>query len=287
MPGEVWVRVVLMLGALIALFLGLGIFVQSEASQPVGAGIARVFALLNLQDSAETAGPECPKTGQSKYMPFGRPRPQETPQEAGNDSSNSGSESSQDNSNNSSGGTGSVPGSSSGPSSSNFPSGGIRIDSGAFEWLFWLAVIIAALVVIALIYYLISSRSGRLTYRESGGGGFSGGGGVAVYASPSDALTEAERLAALGQYREALRMLYSGILHRLSQLGLIELEKRRTNWELLRLLHQRGEQEIHNHLLPLTQLFERAWYGQTPISAGEYQSARQATQQILGGAKSA
>ena len=62
---------------------------------------------------------------------------------------------------------------------------------------------------------------------------------------------------------------------------MIDVEKNRTNWEVLRVLKTGGHGAVHQTLVPVTQLFDKAWYGENEISASEYHTARDATESIM------
>lgn len=249
---------------------------HSGSVQPQGQGIKVAFSFLSLQASGSA---NCQKTTENPYSPFNIGVKKNSQSQSGNSGN---------------GQTSSNPAQQNNPPPSQQPPGSnesspppTAINQGIFDFLSWLAIIVLAIILIFLLYLLFKNALGRAIYREGSPSGSGGSSGIGArgFASPRDAFQMAEDLAAQGKYREALRLLYQGALGQLASLGVIDWEKRRTNWELLRLLEQRGQLEIHKNLIPMTQVFERAWYGERPITAAEYQMARQAMQSILGGVK--
>lgn len=249
---------------------------HSGSGEPLRQGGRIAFSFLSLQSSSTE---NCDKAAQNPYSPFNNGVKKNSQSQSGNSGN---------------GQTSSNPAQQNNPPPSQQPpennAGSLPpapINQGLFDFLSWLAIIALAIILIFLLYMLFKNVLGRPIYREgsASGAGGSSGMGTQGFASPRDAFHMAEDLAAQGKYREALRLLYQGVLGQLASLGVIDWEKKRTNWELLRLLEQHGQLEIHKNLMPMTQVFERAWYGVRPISAAEYQMARQATQSILGGVK--
>jgi hypothetical protein len=277
MGREVWIRASLVFGTLLCVFITLGVWTYSGSREPLGQGINASFSFLSLQQSGSA---NCVDQSQNPYSPLGSGQKKNSPSQSGNHGTRQGSSSSSDQPN--------TPPSSQQPSNNNIGSSPpAAINQSIFDFLSWLAIIALAIILIFLLYMLFKNVLGRPMYREgsASGAGGSSGMGIQGFASPRDAFQMAEDLAAQGKYREALRLLYQGVLSQLAVLGVIDWEKRRTNWELLRLLQQHGQVEIHKNLMPMTQVFERAWYGETPITLAEYQMARQVTQSILGGVK--
>lgn len=79
----------------------------------------------------------------------------------------------------------------------------------------------------------------------------------------------AEKAAARGEYREAMRCLFQSILENLDEQGVINRLENKTNLEYL--------DEVERHLpqyapvfTDLVRQFDRAWYGLTPIDSAQY-----------------
>lgn len=77
---------------------------------------------------------------------------------------------------------------------------------------------------------------------------------------PPDALGYAERLAAAGRFREAVRALFGGAARTLVEAGVISRAKTRTNGELLADVHESAP-ALAADLGGLAGIFESAWYG--------------------------
>ena len=90
---------------------------------------------------------------------------------------------------------------------------------------------------------------------------------------PAELIEEAKRLAAAGQYREAIRFSFIAAILDLSRKKILTAEPARTNRDYLHALRQRED------LLPvfarLTGLFEEFWYGQKEASLEDYANVGQ------------
>lgn len=87
--------------------------------------------------------------------------------------------------------------------------------------------------------------------------------------SSEEALRRAEDAAKRGNYREALRYLYRGLLLLLAERGLIKYGEATTNWEYVGALSLSAA-EFEPFLAKSTMLFERRWYGLVPATAADY-----------------
>jgi len=89
----------------------------------------------------------------------------------------------------------------------------------------------------------------------------------------SDAwLSEADRLAANSQFREALRCAYLAVLGKLHHAGAIEYRPEYTNIEHLR--SYKGSPEGESYLRKITLAFERSWYGFHELTSSSYLAQR-------------
>lgn len=75
----------------------------------------------------------------------------------------------------------------------------------------------------------------------------------------SDLLAEAERLARTGDVRGAIRKAYIALLCELSDRNIIRLAQHKTNRDYLEAVRERAK--LFQAMRPLTQNFERHWYG--------------------------
>lgn len=83
----------------------------------------------------------------------------------------------------------------------------------------------------------------------------------------------AQREAARGEYRLALRYAYLALLRRLDERELIRLDRDRTNWELV---GQVSDEALREELASATRLFEARWYAGRPAAEQEYRQLREA-----------
>lgn len=94
-------------------------------------------------------------------------------------------------------------------------------------------------------------------------------------------LQRADEEARNGNYRLALRYLYTSVLRHLGRTGVLEYQSTATDWEHLRLLRSGGHQQLYDQLLPVTQTIEVKWYGNEPASLEDFQNIKQAVQPML------
>jgi hypothetical protein len=162
-----------------------------------------------------------------------------------------------------------------------------------------LAVLVARVLILALPELRARLRREKEEAPE---------GELLVPQEPDVLLAEAERAAAAGQYREALRLGYRAMVLRLDRAGVLPDDRSRTHWELLRELRRRvrtahgsgltaqgsepGQPEPspsrpdpHSSLLslltPLTRLLDERLYGGRAATAEDYQACRAAHDQVV------
>jgi hypothetical protein len=94
--------------------------------------------------------------------------------------------------------------------------------------------------------------------------------------SPDKLWRQAEGLAGQGRFRDAVRVLYVGVLSLLHQQHLIRYEATRTNGEYVRqvCLSEQAPAELHAPFEELTTLFEVKWYGDGACDAGDWRACR-------------
>jgi hypothetical protein len=90
-------------------------------------------------------------------------------------------------------------------------------------------------------------------------------------AEPLDPITGAARLAEVGDFRAALRLLYLGALITLAQARTINLSISQTNGQYLRAI---PSSTLQQRFAALTQFFEARWYGRAVCDAVDYAEAR-------------
>ena len=93
---------------------------------------------------------------------------------------------------------------------------------------------------------------------------------------------QADRLAAEGHHREAVRTLYAAVLALLHRANLIRYEPTRTNGEYAAQLRAGGQaaEEIHEPFRKLTRLFEVKWYGERACQPEDYDTCRGLAEEV-------
>jgi hypothetical protein len=93
---------------------------------------------------------------------------------------------------------------------------------------------------------------------------------------------QADRLAAEGHHREAVRTLYAAVLALLHQANLIRYEPTRTNGEYAAQLRAAGQapEAIHEPFRQLTRLFEVKWYGERACRPEDYDACRGLAEEV-------
>ena len=148
-----------------------------------------------------------------------------------------------------------------------------------------LAVLIAR-IILAILPNL--RRLGRDKDAEPAGGE------LLVPQEPEALLAQAEREAAAGRYREALRLAYLATVARLDRAGVLPEDRSRTHWELLRDLGRvtrasspapgdgtpLPRASLVAALVPLTQRLDERLYGGRTTTVDDYQLCRAAHDQI-------
>lgn len=91
-------------------------------------------------------------------------------------------------------------------------------------------------------------------------------------------LEDARKAAALGEWRDAIHLLYWASISRLESAGHWPADRARTPREYLALLEPRSQH--HASLVTLTRSFERAWYAGRPTGESDYREAEQLSLQL-------
>jgi len=136
--------------------------------------------------------------------------------------------------------------------------------SGVFDLLF-LALCVLAAILIALLAVLLLRR---LSQRSLQAAPTRPQGEVELLRTTGEWLKWASDHARDGDYRRAVRCAYLAMLHRLQDLGLVDLERGHTNWEILRALRPNP---AHADFDAATRLFERHWYALCPAAQEDYE----------------
>ncbi len=100
-------------------------------------------------------------------------------------------------------------------------------------------------------------------------------------------IREADRLAADGLFREAIRCLYLACLIRMDEQRVLRFERHETNWEHLLRFRDLPTKPGGFDLLPATQKFDLAWYGLVPQAQSDVDWFKEEYQQLLNGLRQA
>ncbi len=102
--------------------------------------------------------------------------------------------------------------------------------------------------------------------------------------TPNTLFDEAEKLATLGDLRNAIRKGYIAFLCELNDRKTVKLAKYKTNRDYLREVSKNGE--IYENMKFLTSYFERFWYGLKKPEKGDWESFRERYLQAVKSEKS-
>ncbi len=141
-----------------------------------------------------------------------------------------------------------------------------------FDGRFVMAAVALLLAAILLIFFLGQSRRLRPTLPALDPAGEGGAGHLpdARERSPLGWRAHADKLAAEGLFREAIRAQFLAVLSRLDRTGEIDYRQERTNGEHLRSF--RGPVPRRGRFADATWTFELAWYGEADVGDGDYAS---------------
>ncbi|HEY3445736.1 MAG TPA: DUF4129 domain-containing protein [Myxococcales bacterium] len=155
--------------------------------------------------------------------------------------------------------------------------------------LFRVVAYVALGLAIGVLLFLIV-RAFLLRQKEEAGedeeeGGVAGGAGAkadqesALAKAPRGWWSDADALAAKGEYRAALRALYLSVLSSLHRRGAIDYDPTRSNWDYVRAF--RGALEELPGFRELTRRFDFGWYGRLGADAQGYDVARQLARPLV------
>lgn len=160
-----------------------------------------------------------------------------------------------------------------------------NLSSGSGSTFAWLIVSVLGLAVIGVVVWLVLRNGGRqqtglehleVTLATSPGASVSEG---ALARAPQGWAELADRLAAQGQPREAIRHLYLAVLAKLHGLGAIDYDPGLSNWDYLRRF--KGPDAWRTDFRELTFRFDYAFYGQQEVTSDAYARFRQGAERIL------
>jgi hypothetical protein len=157
------------------------------------------------------------------------------------------------------------------------------LGAGVFEVVTWALIALAVGAVLYLVLRTLArERRSEVEAESAPAAPAPAEGGVlsALSRSPRGWLDEAERLAAAGNYREAVRAVYLAALAKLHRRGLIDYHPAKSNWDYVRGF--RGALEQVGSLKQLTLCFDFAWYGRLGADPAGFERARTLATSLLG-----
>lgn len=134
-------------------------------------------------------------------------------------------------------------------------------ESGVGSVVAWLVVGFVVMAAIVLVFFLL-----RSTKRDSVIP--LGVPGASRAQSPRELVTAAEQYEQEGEWRLAIRMRYAALLMHVANAGFVKLRPGRTAGEYLADV-QSNFPTIATTFSDATRLFERVWYGDAPVTAGD------------------
>lgn len=135
----------------------------------------------------------------------------------------------------------------------------------------WLLLILSAMVIVAVIVKLRQSRGPRPPAADTEG--------EVLGRSRDEWRAEAARYRAAGSWREAVRALHRAVVADLAQAGFVEEIPGRTAGEYL-VEARLNLPEVGEPLAEVTRLFERAWYGPTPVTVADLDRVEAEAQRV-------
>jgi hypothetical protein len=161
-------------------------------------------------------------------------------------------------------------------------------------WVFWGLVIAILGVIIFFVVRAFEGRFGSLSWfglgrrKKKNADGFEGEDAELLLLPPDELRQRAERFAAQGNFREALRHRFIAMLLLLDQRGVWRYDVRRTNWEHIGALRRETTRlPLVAPLSDLTQRFDRVRYGGADCSPDEWTSFQRDVQSVETQAQSA
>lgn len=148
------------------------------------------------------------------------------------------------------------------------PDGAAAIADIGSRIVVWAVVISGgALLAILLSYWfrrffgaILADRLGRRQSQDD------------IPATAAEARSQAQQLAGAGNYRAAVRQLYLSALLHLDEQGLLRFQRDLTNREVL--AQTKPGTDVHTHLKPAVETFDRVWYGEHEPDRPTFESYR-------------
>jgi hypothetical protein len=130
----------------------------------------------------------------------------------------------------------------------------------------YVVALLGVVLVVGIVFLAIRAVRGAAGEKVVGAGSESRERTLSSAAARDDA----DRLAAEGNYRAALRARYLATLLRLEEAGRLRFDRSLTNREVLVYTVQHGDGVLRDQLAPLVERFDLVWYGQATCSADDY-----------------
>ncbi|HEY0101432.1 MAG TPA: DUF4129 domain-containing protein [Pyrinomonadaceae bacterium] len=140
-------------------------------------------------------------------------------------------------------------------------------------------------LTIAVIIFVVWKYGARLLPRnrpkkkESRGARVVLGERLAPGQTPADLLNEAESLARAGDIRGAIRKAYIAVLFELGERNILRLAAHKTNRDYLSAI-RRERAALYGDMQPLTNNYERHWYGFAPATDADWHDFRTRCRQL-------
>ncbi len=157
-----------------------------------------------------------------------------------------------------------------------------KLFGGGSAGIQWVLITIFVMIGIYIIYRLVVNfKNAALEIKSDNTPSFSiVNESMEHFEDPDDLEIQAEKLAASSKYKEALHAIYYTALIRLNNAGVVEYRKSRTNGEYTAQLKLLNYSEVAAPFFPLTELFDRKWYGQKFVSKEDFEISRTYTSNI-------
>ena len=148
---------------------------------------------------------------------------------------------------------------------------GVQVPDLSAAWLIGLSLALAALLIAVgwRLRRVVARDRGRLTTPAP-----------TEVATADEALDKADSLAAAGDLRQAVRLLYLATLLALEEQGALRFDRALTNHEVLQ--HLRNRPDLAAVLAGVIDVFDRVWYGEQTLSAESFATYAAAVNALRG-----
>lgn len=133
--------------------------------------------------------------------------------------------------------------------------------------------VIAGMVLLGAVALVLFVRTFERRRRRGGAGAAADAPTTWEAATADEALAQADRLAAVGDFAQALRWLHRAALGRLDEAGVLRYHAATTDWEYLARMRGQAPQ-LAESLRQLTDRYQWAFFGRRPADEASYQQGR-------------